>query len=199
MPASKPAEPVLTFATQAEWASWLAANHASAGAIWLVHAKKGASFSSVSYAEALDVALAWGWIDSQKGSLNAESWRQRFGRRGPRSPWSQVNREKVEALLAAGKMHPPGLAEVERAKQDGRWERAYPPASRATVPADLQAALDADPAAREHFAALDAANRYAILFRVETASTPKTRAARISQFVAMLREGGTLHPAKPRK
>ena len=139
------------------------------------------------------MALAWGWIDSQKRALDDGAWLQRFTPRGPRSPWSKINRAKAEALIAEGRMRPSGLAEVERAKADGRWDAAYDGAASATVPDDLQRALDASPAAKEAFAKLDAQNRYAILHRTQTAKRPETRARRIATFVAMLERGETLH------
>jgi uncharacterized protein YdeI (YjbR/CyaY-like superfamily) len=143
-----------------------------------------------------EAALAWGWIDSRKQGLDDEAWLQRFGPRTARSPWSKINRAKAEALIAGGRMEAPGLAEVERAQQDGRWERAYDGARSASVPEDLAAALAADPRARAFFEALDSANRYAILYRVQAA---KTRAARIERYVAMCARGETIHSARASK
>ena len=185
--------PILLFADQDAWASWLAEHHGSARGVWLRLAKKAAELSSVSYAEALDVALCYGWIDGQKKSYDADSWLQKFTPRGKRSVWSKVNREKVEALVAAGRVMPAGLAAVEAAKGDGRWDRAYDSPARATVPDDFQAALDAAPDAAAFFATLNGQNRYAILWRIQTAVKPETCARRIEQFVAMLSRGETLH------
>lgn len=185
--------PILLFADADEWASWLAEHHESARGVWLRLAKKAAELSSVSYAQALDVALCYGWIDGQKKSHDADSWLQKFTPRGKRSVWSKVNREKVETLVAAGRMMPAGLAAVEAAKGDGRWDRAYDSPSTATVPDDFQAAMDAAPDAAAFFATLNGQNRYAILWRIQTAVKPETRARRIEQFVAMLARRETLH------
>lgn len=186
--------PVVSFARPSDWAGWLAENHASSRGAWLKLAKKASGVASVTYAEALEVALAWGWIDGQKQSHDDAAWLQKFTPRGARSIWSKVNREKALALIASGEMKPPGLAEVERAKKDGRWDAAYDSPSRATVPEDLAAALAANPRAAEFFSTLNAANRYAVLFRVHTAKKPETRARRIAQFVEMLARGEKLHP-----
>ena len=196
--AKKPAasEPILRFAQPAEWDAWLAKHHHSEGGVLVAIGKKGARDPAISYAEALEVALAWGWIDGQKQKLDEDVWLQRFSRRRAKSPWSKVNRQKAEALIKAGAMQPPGLAEVERAKQDGRWEQAYDSARSSTVPDDLAAALAANRKANALFAELDSANRYAILYRVQTAKKPETRQRRITEFVAMLARGETLHPRK---
>lgn len=187
-------DPILTFATQAEWEAWLATHGSTAPGAWLRIAKKSAPERTVSYAEALESALCHGWIDGQKKAEDEHMWRQRFTRRTARSIWSSVNKAKAEALIAAGKMHPAGLQEVERARQDGRWDAAYAPASTATVPEDLQRALDADPAASAFFATLDRQNRYAILFRIQNVKKAETRARKIAQFVQMLSRGEKLHP-----
>ncbi|MBI4950917.1 MAG: YdeI/OmpD-associated family protein [Myxococcales bacterium] len=193
---AKRAEPVLSFDDAEAWDRWLAANHACSGAVML-RLVKGAA-RAFGYADALDVALAWGWIDSHKRAADETAWLQRFGPRTRTSPWSKINREKIERLIAAGKMKPSGQAEVERAKADGRWERAYDGARTATVPDDLAAALTRRPKARAFFAALDAANRYAILHRVMTAKKPETRAERIEKLVAMCARGERLHPRASR-
>lgn len=133
--------PVLAFATKGAWEAWLVTHHASSGGVWLKIAKSESNSASITYAEALDVALAWGWIDGQKGRFDNAWWLQRFTRRGPRSVWSNINRKKAESMIAAGKMKQPGLAEIERAKSDGRWEAAYESQSKASVPPDLAAAL----------------------------------------------------------
>lgn len=191
---SKKTEDSLQFSLQAEWAQWLAQHHAASKGVWLRHAKKGAPAPTVSYAEALEVALCFGWIDSQKKSDNAHYFLQRWSPRGPRSIWSQVNREKVLAYIQSGHMQPPGLAEIERAQRDGRWDAAYEPASRAQIPTDLQAALEARPDAATFFAGISAQNRYAVLFRLQTAKKPETRARRLAQFVDMLSRGETIYP-----
>jgi uncharacterized protein YdeI (YjbR/CyaY-like superfamily) len=188
--------PVLPFASAAEWEAWLAAHGAEARGVWLRIAKAGAGVPSVSYAEALDVALCHGWIDGQKAPYDDAWWLQRFTRRGPRSKWSRINRDKATALIAAGRMTPAGQREVDAARQDGRWDAAYDSARTSTVPDDLQAALDAEPRARDFFATLDGANRYAVLYRVQTAAKPETRARRIARLVAMLAEGRTIHPTR---
>jgi len=196
--------PVLTLLRAADWHAWLASHHASSPGVLLRIAKNrakaaqknGVATSGISYAEALDVALAWGWIDSQKRALDANSWLQRFTPRRAKSPWSKINCAKADALIAARTMEPAGLAEVERARRDGRWDRAYDGARASTVPADLAAALARDARARTFFEALDSANRYAILYRVQTATKPATRAARIARFVAMCARHETLHPRR---
>jgi len=189
-------EPVLSFAHAAAWRAWLASHHATTSGVLLRIPKKGAS-RAITYAEALEGALAWGWIDSQKRALDATAWLQRFTPRAAKSPWSKINRAKAEAMIAAGTMEAPGLAEVERAKRDGRWERAYDGARTSAVPADLAAALDRKPRARAFFDALDGANRYAILYRVQAAGKPETRAERIERFVGMCARGETIHPRRP--
>ncbi len=191
--------PVLSFADTRAWSRWLASHHASSRGAWLKIAKKGSESESVTYAEALEVALIWGWIDGQKGKLDDAWWLQRFTPRGPKSIWSRINREKAVALIEAGKMKPAGLAEVERAKRDGRWEAAYTSQSRATVPPDLEKALAANPRAARFFETLESHNRYAVLFRVHTAKKPETRATRIAKFVAMLARHERLHPPSARR
>src|SRR5580704_7628732 len=191
--------PVLSFADTHAWSRWLASHHASSRGVWIKIGKKGSKSKSVTYAGALEVGLAWGWIDGQKGKLDDAWWLQRFTPRGPKSIWSKANREKAAALIEAGQMKPPGLAEVERAKRDGRWETAYDSQSRATVPPDLEKALAANPRAARFFETLESHNRYAVLFRVHTAKKPETRAARIEKFVAMLERHEKLHPSKPQR
>lgn len=187
-------ELVLAFASRAEWEAWLSRHHATSSGLWLQIAKQGSGAATVSYAEALEVALSYGWIDGQKGKLDDRHWLQRFTPRQPRSPWSKINRAKATALVERGEMRPAGLRAIERAKADGRWDAAYPGQRTATVPEDLQRELDKDDRAREFFAALDGANRYAILYRIEEAKRPETRARRIAKLVAMLAEGKKLHP-----
>lgn len=192
VPVERTAEPVLEFSRASEWHDWLALHHAHSRGVLLRIAKKGADVS-ITYAEAVDVALAWGWIDSQKRALDASAWLQRFSPRKPNGPWSKINRTKAEALMAAGLMQPPGLEEVERAKRDGRWARAYDGASSSEVPADLAAAFASNSRARDFFETLDRANRYAILFRVQTARNAETRAKLIAHFVGMCMRHETIH------
>jgi uncharacterized protein YdeI (YjbR/CyaY-like superfamily) len=191
-------EPVLAFAGAGDWHAWLASNHGHVAGIQM-RILKGKAQRSITYAQALEVALAWGWIDSRKQALDADAWLQRFTPRTATSPWSKINCAKAEALIAAGTMQPPGLAEVERAKQDGRWDRAYDGARTAGVPTDLAAAFARNARARAFFETLDGANRYAILYRVQTAKKPETRAERIARFVAMCARKETIHPPRARK
>ncbi len=186
--------PTLAFASPTLWDAWLAENHASSAGVWLKLSKGSTAEASLSYDQALDVALCYGWIDGQKNRFDDTSWLQKFTPRRPGSKWSQRNCSKATDLLAQGRMQPAGLREVEAAKASGRWDAAYAGASTATVPADLQDALDANPAARAYFASLDRQNRYAILYRIQDAVKPTTRAQRIAKFVAMLAEGKKLYP-----
>jgi uncharacterized protein YdeI (YjbR/CyaY-like superfamily) len=162
--------------------------------VWIEIAKQASGLASVNHDQAVEVALCFGWIDGQVRRVDDGWFMQRFTPRTKRSKWSRLMREKAEELIAAGAMRPAGLAEVERARADGRWERAYEPPSTATVPADLQEALDASPAAAEAFAELDANNRYAILHRIHDAKREETRARRIVKFVSMLERGERIHP-----
>jgi uncharacterized protein YdeI (YjbR/CyaY-like superfamily) len=192
---AKPKEiPVVSFANAGAWSTWLASRSLSSLGVWLKIAKKASGKASITYAEALEVALAWGWIDGQKGKLDETWWLQKFTPRGPRSIWSKINREKAIALITAGEMMPSGLAEVERAKRDGRWERAYESQSKASVPEDLAKALARNLRAERFFATLDSRSRYAVLFRVQNAKKAETRARRIAQFVEMLANGEKPHP-----
>jgi uncharacterized protein YdeI (YjbR/CyaY-like superfamily) len=181
----------LRFPDAAAWRAWLAEHHDDEAGIWLVTAKKGVA--GVSRDEALEEALCHGWIDGQTQKNDEATYLQRYTRRRARSPWSQRNVKIVERLTAEGRMHPAGLAEVERAKADGRWDSAYAGSATIEVPSDLQEALDAEPKAREMFEGLNRQNRYAVLYRVETAKKPETRARRIEKFVAMLARGETLY------
>jgi uncharacterized protein YdeI (YjbR/CyaY-like superfamily) len=185
--------PILPFASAAEMEEWLEVNHAGSDGIWLRIGKKGSGIASVTYAEALELALCFGWIDSQKRALDERFFLQRFTPRRPGGKWSRINREKAEALIASGAMRPVGLAEVEAAKADGRWEAAYAGQRTAKVPDDLQRELDRNEAARDFFAELDSANRYAILYRLEDAKKPETRERRLRKFVAMLERGEKIH------
>lgn len=186
--------PVMLFETQADFEAWLDEHHASASGAWLRLAKKASGLRSLSYDEAVEAGLCFGWIDGQKKGYDERSWLQRFTPRGPQSIWSKVNRAKAEALIAAGRVRPAGLAAIERARQTGRWDAAYDPASTATVPEDLQAALDASERADAFFKTLSGANRYALLFRIQTAKKPETRARRIQEFIDMLERGEKLYP-----
>ena len=195
MPDPKPFTPdlpVKLFKTPDAWSKWLDANHAKSSGIWMRIAKKDADITSINYAEALDVALCYGWIDGQKRPLDASSWLQRFTPRGPRSLWSKVNTGKAQVLIDSGRMRPPGLAAIASAKASGRWESAYQPSSTATVPPELQAALDRNPKAKAFFETLRGANRYALIFRVSSAKKPETKAKRVADFVARLERGETL-------
>ena len=194
MPKQNPEYPIILFEQQQAWADWLAEHHATERGVWLQLAKKASGVRSVSYAEALDVALCYGWIDGQKKTYDDTSWLQKFTPRGAKSLWSKVNREKVAALIGNGQMQPAGMYAVERAQQDGRWEAAYDSPKNATVPDDFQAALDANPIAQAFFATLNSQNRYALLFRIQTAKKAETRAKRIEQFIAMLAKHEKLHP-----
>ena len=186
--------PVLSFESTDAWDAWLAAHHADPGGLWLKIAKKGAAARTISYSDALDVALCHGWIVGQKARHDDQYWLQRFTPRKPGSSWSKINTERAAALIASGRMRPAGLREVERAQADGRWERAYESQSRVTVPEDLARALAANQRASAFFATLDSTNRYAILYRVGTAKRPETRAKRIGKFVAMLSEHKKIYP-----
>ncbi len=186
--------PVMLFERQQDWAAWLNKNHATTSGVWLMLAKKAAGITSVSYDEALEVALCYGWIDGQKKSYDESSWLQKFTPRKAKSIWSKTNREKAQQLIRSGKMKPTGLKEVERAKQDGRWDTAYDSPSRSTVPADFQAELDRNAKAKAFFATLNSQNRYAILFRIQTAKKAETRVKRIQQFVRMLEKKEKLYP-----
>ncbi|KGG89724.1 hypothetical protein P609_02635 [Comamonas thiooxydans] len=178
--------------------AWLKKNHATSEGLWLKIAKRGSNEPSVTYPEAVEIALCWGWIDGQKKSLDDQHYLQRFTPRRARSVWSRINVNKVQALIEAGRMQAPGQAQIEAAKADGRWARAYDGARTSTVPEDLQAALDAEPAAKTFFASINASNRYAILWRIQTAARAETRARRVAQLVEMLARGETIHLFKPR-
>jgi uncharacterized protein YdeI (YjbR/CyaY-like superfamily) len=186
--------PVLSFASEEQWRAWLAENHKTAAGVWVSIAKKASGVESVHYPEVLEHAICFGWIDGRRERLDELRFLQRFTPRRARSPWSRINRQKAEALIAAKRMTAAGHAEVERARADGRWERAYASQREAVVPEDLQRELDARPAAAAAFTTLSAQNRYAILYRLDQAKRPETRARRLAAFVAMLEAGETLHP-----
>jgi uncharacterized protein YdeI (YjbR/CyaY-like superfamily) len=190
------AAPVRLFASREGWAAWLEKNHRKPEGLWLRVAKKGSGMRSVTYGEALDVALAYGWIDGQKRPESEEAWLQRFVPRSARSIWSKINREKAVALIACGQMKAAGLEAVERAKGCGRWESAYDSPKGAAVPEDFQAALDGNPRARDFFRTLDSANRYAVLFRIQTVKKAETRTRKIREFVEMLERGEKIHESR---
>ncbi len=183
--------PILEFADQGAWARWLEAEHDAAPGVWLKIAKKASGIATVTHPEALEEALCHGWIDGQRAPHDGTYFLQRFTPRGPRSKWSQINRDKATKLIEQRRMKPGGLAQVEAAKQDGRWDAAYPPQSSAAVPEDFQRALDENPAAKEFFATLRGTRRYSFIYRIADAKRPETRARRIREFVAMLAEGRT--------
>jgi uncharacterized protein YdeI (YjbR/CyaY-like superfamily) len=182
------------FEDQETWFSWLRKNHATSSGVWLRIAKKGANVRSVSYPQAVDAALCFGWIDGQKKSDDGSYWLQRFTPRSEKSIWSKINRDKAIRLIELGQMHAAGLREVERAKRDGRWDRAYDSPRGATIPADFQAVLNKIPRAKAFFATLDSRNRYAVLYRIQTAKKAETRAKRIKQFAEMLSQQKKIHP-----
>jgi uncharacterized protein YdeI (YjbR/CyaY-like superfamily) len=184
----------IAFATDAEWERWLEDHHAEADGVWIKIAKKVAGIESVRYPEVLDTAICFGWIDGRREALDEQYFLQRFTRRQSRSRWSRINRDKAERLIAEGRMRPAGLAEVERAKADGRWAAAYEGQRSAAVPDDLQRELDARPEAKAFFASLSSQNRYAIVYRLQDAKRPETRARRLAKFVAMLEAGEKIHP-----
>jgi uncharacterized protein YdeI (YjbR/CyaY-like superfamily) len=185
--------PVLDFVDAEAWETWLATHGGKAAGVWLKIAKAGNSASSLTKAQAIDGALCHGWIDGQIDKYDEAWFLTRFSPRKRTSKWSENNRKRAEQLVADGRVAPAGLAEIEAAKADGRWDTAYAPASTAAEPEDLTAALDAAPAARAFFDTLTGANRYAILYRVQTAKKPETRAARIAKFVGMCARGETIH------
>ena len=185
--------PVIQFEAPQDWEVWLADNHAASDGLWLKLAKKASGFASITYAEALDAALCYGWIDSQKASFDDSFWLQRFTPRKPGSKWSKINCKKAAELIEQGRMQPAGLKEVELARQDGRWEAAYESQSTITVPEDFQQQLDQNPRAQAFFATLNSVNRYAFLYRIQDAKKPETRARRIEQYIAMLNEGKKIY------
>jgi uncharacterized protein YdeI (YjbR/CyaY-like superfamily) len=186
--------PTLHFDSREAWREWLAAEHTGSQGVWLKIAKKASGIESVTYAEALEVALCHGWIDGTRKRLDDDYFIQRFTPRRARSKWSKPNVARATALIERGEMQPAGLKEVERATADGRWDAAYEPPSTAAVPDDLQRELDRYPEALEFFATLDSQNRFAILYRIGDAKRPETRARRIATFVEMLCRGEKIHP-----
>jgi uncharacterized protein YdeI (YjbR/CyaY-like superfamily) len=188
------ASPVRLFRSKRDWAAWLEKNHPKGTGLWLRLAKKGSGLRSVSYKEALEVALCYGWIDGQKRPESEEAWLQKFIARSSQSIWSKINREKALALVANGEMHAAGLEAIENAKKNGRWDAAYDSPSGATVPSDFQAALDGNQRAAAFFKTLDRANRYAVLWRIQTVKKAETRARKIREFIEMLEREEKIHP-----
>jgi uncharacterized protein YdeI (YjbR/CyaY-like superfamily) len=186
--------PIISFVSRDAWESWLAEQHTTSNGVWLKFAKKGSGMDTVSYAEAVDVALCYGWIDGQAAAFDADYWLQRFTPRRPRSKWSKINCSKATELIEKGAMKPAGLRQVELAKADGRWDAAYDGQRTATIPDDLRRELEKNDIAREFFSTLNSANRYAILYRLQDAKTPETRARRLEKFIAMLNEHKKFHP-----
>lgn len=195
-PTTKPKADLLVvlFEDQQTWETWLAGHCETSVGLWLQLAKKSADLRSVTYQQALEVALCYGWIDGQKKTYDQDSWLQKFTPRGPRSIWSKINRAKALELIESGRMQPAGLAAIERAKTNGQWENAYDSHRTAEQSADFQLALEANPKAQEFFATINSQNRYAILFRIQTAKKPETRQKRIEQFIAMLERHEKLYP-----
>lgn len=189
----KDGKPILQLASPEEWEAWLEAEHASSDGVWLKFAKKGSGVTTVVYAEALDVALCFGWIDSQVMTLDERFYLQKFTPRRSRSKWSKINVEKIEALTKAGRMRPAGLEQVELAKADGRWNAAYSSPANMTEPPDLKKALKASPKAAEFWARLNKSNRYAVIYQLEDAKKSETRERRLAKFIRMLERGEKLY------
>ena len=184
----------MLFESPALWEKWLADNHATSSGVRLQIAKKGSDKATVSYAEALDIALCYGWIDGQKGALDDQFWLQKFTPRRPKSVWSKINTKKATDLISQGRMQPAGLKEIEAAKRDGRWAAAYESQSTSQIPDDFKAELDKNPKAKAFFDTLNSVNRYAIYYRIQSAKKAETRRARIEKFIAMLNSHEKLYP-----
>jgi uncharacterized protein YdeI (YjbR/CyaY-like superfamily) len=184
--------PIIQIASQAKWRAWLQKNHSSSRGVWLKVAKKAAPVTTVTHEEALEDALCFGWIDGQRDRFDEQFFLQRFTPRRPRSKWSEINRESAKRLIEDGRMHAAGQAQVTAAQEDGRWDAAYEPQSRATIPPDFEAALDQNPPAKTFFATLRGVSRYAFLYRISDAKRPETRAKRIEKFVELLARGEKL-------
>jgi len=186
--------PIILIENQPDFEDWLKNNAESSAGVWLRFAKKGSGVASVTYDEAVESALCYGWIDSQAKSYDDKTWIQKFTPRGKRSIWSKINTEKAEALIAAGRMTPAGMKAIETAKQNGNWDKAYAPQSAASPPEDFLSALEQNAGAKAFFDTLNSQNRFAILFRIQNAKKPETRANRIQQFIAMLEKGEKIYP-----
>ncbi|MEZ4521475.1 MAG: YdeI/OmpD-associated family protein [Thermomicrobiales bacterium] len=185
--------PVMTFATASAFENWLAENFEEPAGLWVKVAKKASGIASVTHPEALDIALCFGWIDGQRRAFDDDYFLQKFTPRRPRSKWSKINRDKVLQLIEDGRMRPSGMAQIEAARADGRWQDAYASQSRMTVPEDLQVRLDEQPDASRFFDSLDSRNRYAILYRIQDAKRAETRVRRIEQFMEMLMNGEKIY------
>ncbi len=185
---------ILEFTAAAAWQRWLQAHHASSPGLWLKIPKKDSGLAGPTYAQALDEALCFGWIDGQKAALDARSWLQRFTPRRPGSPWSKINTGHAERLIRSGRMRPAGMRQVEAAKSDGRWKNAYQGQARAGIPADFLQAVARVPRARAFLESLNRANRYAITYRLQSAKTPETRRKRFQKFLEMMEKGEKFHP-----
>ena len=186
-------EPTHAFKDVKAWDSWLAKNHTTADGMWMRLAKKASGIKSITYPEALEVALCYGWIDGLKRPESETAWLQRFTPRRAKSIWSEINREKALGLIASGRMQPAGLEQVERAKSDGRWEAAYASPKSATMPPDFEKELNRHPKAKAFFKTISRTNSYAIMWRIQTAKKPETRARRIATYIEMLEKGDTIH------
>lgn len=197
MKTSKPGDDIRLFRSPAQWEAWLDDNHRQSAGLWMRLAKKDSDLKSITYAQALELALCYGWIDGQKRPESDDAWLQRFLPRSANSIWSKINRGKVEALISSGKIKPSGLLAVEAAKKCGTWDAAYDSPKNSKIPPDFEAALGANPRAREFFEALDGANRYALLFRIQTVKKAETRARKITEFIAMLKRRERIH--EPRR
>lgn len=189
----RPEDPTRAFKDAQAWESWLAKNHTAADGIWMRMAKKASGIKSITYPEAVEVALCYGWIDGLKRPETSTTWLQRFTPRRRRSIWSEINRNKALGLIAGGRMMPAGLEEVERAKRDGRWDAAYASPKSATMPPDFEKELNRHPKAKAFFKTLSRTNSYAIMWRIQTAKKPETRARRIATYIEMLEKGDTIH------
>ncbi len=185
--------PIMLLEKASDWEKWLEANFAQTGGVWLKHAKKASGKASVSYVEALEAAICWGWIDGQKQTYDEQYFLQKYTPRRAKSVWSKINVDRVAALTAAGRMKPSGLVEVERAKADGRWDQAYDGARTMTEAEDFAAALEANPQAKAFYATLNKTSRYAFNYRIQSAKKPETRQARIEKFITMLNEGKVIY------
>jgi uncharacterized protein YdeI (YjbR/CyaY-like superfamily) len=186
--------PIISFATQQNWEAWLKEHYTATKGMWLKIAKKDTGTPSLSYAEAVESALCYGWIDGQKAAGDEQYWLQKFTPRGPKSMWSKVNCDKATALLASDRMQPAGIRQEELSKADGRWEAAYDSQSKISIPDDFQRELDNNQKALEFFTTLNSVNRYAILLRIQTAKKPETRSARTQKFIEMLSNNQKLYP-----
>jgi uncharacterized protein YdeI (YjbR/CyaY-like superfamily) len=193
-PPVESALPTESFARAADWREWLEQKHALAPGVWLKLSKKGCNTESVTYSEALDVALCFGWIDGKKMPLDTHYWLQKFCPRGPRSKWSKINRDKAQRLIADGLIHQAGHDAILAAQRDGRWQSAYEGQASAKIPEDLRVALDANAAAKAFFEALDSRNRYAMVYRIQTAKKAETRTRNVAKFIQMLEKGEKIHP-----